>query len=69
MIKYEIIIFWSTEDDAFVADVPELPGCMADGASYQEALAHAEENIREWVETANEIGQSIPEAKGRLVFA
>lgn len=69
MSKYEIIIFWSDEDESFVADVPELPGCMADGATYQEALANAEITIREWIETANETGQPIPEAKGRLVFA
>lgn len=69
MSKYEIIIYWSNEDDAFVADVPELPGCMADGATYQEALANAEIIISEWIATAKEIGRSIPEPKGRLVFA
>ena len=69
MSKYEIIIYWSPDDDAYVAEVPELPGCMADGASYQEALANAEVIIQEWVETAKEIGRTIPEPKGRLVFA
>ena len=69
MSKYEIIIYWSTDDGAFVAEVPELPGCMADGSSYQEALANAEVVIREWIETATEIGRAIPEPKGRLVFA
>lgn len=69
MSKYEIIIYWSADDDAFVAEVPELPGCMADGASYQEALANAEVIIQEWIETAREIGRAIPEPKGRLVFA
>ena len=69
MSKYEIIIFWSADDDAFLAEVPELPGCMADGASYQEALANAEIIISEWIETAREIGRPIPEPKGRLVFA
>ncbi len=69
MSKYEIIIFWSSDDNAFVAEVPELPGCMADGSSYQEALANAEVIIREWIETAREIGRTIPEPKGRLVFA
>lgn len=69
MSKYEIIIYWSSEDDAFIADVPELPGCMADGATYQEALANVEVIIQEWIETATEIGRVIPEPKGRLVFA
>ena len=69
MSKYEIIIYWSADDDAFVAEVPELPGCMADGETYQEALANAEVIIREWLETAKEIGRPIPEPKGRLVFA
>lgn len=69
MSKYEIIIYWSIDDDAFVAEVPELPGCMADGATYQEALANAEVIIQEWIQTATEIGRAIPEPKGRLVFA
>ena len=69
MSKYEIIIYWSSDDNAFVAEVPELPGCMADGATYQEALANAEVIIVEWIETAREIGRAIPEPKGRLVFA
>jgi predicted RNase H-like HicB family nuclease len=69
MSKYEIIIYWSKEDDAFVAEVPELPGCMADGATYQEALANAEVVISEWIETAREIGREIPEPRGRLVYA
>ena len=69
MIKYEIIIYWSDDDRAFVAEVPELPGCMADGATYQEALANAEGIIQEWIETAKELGRPIPEPKGRLVYA
>lgn len=69
MSKYEIIIYWSNEDDAFIAEVPELPGCMADGSTYQEALANAEVIIREWMETAREIGRAILEPKGRLVYA
>jgi len=69
MSKYEIIIYWSEEDSAFVAEVPELAGCMANGATYQEALASAEIIIREWIETAKELGRKIPEPKGRLVFA
>ncbi len=67
--KYEIIIFWSHEDGAFVAEVPELPGCMADGASYREALANAEMVIREWIETARELGRPVPQPKGRLAYA
>ena len=69
MSKYEIIIYWSADDSAFIAEIPELPGCMADGSSYQEALANAEVIIKEWIEVANEIGRAIPEPKGRLVFA
>jgi predicted RNase H-like HicB family nuclease len=69
MIRYEMIIYWSQEDEAFVVEVPELPGCMADGATYQEALAHAEIVIQEWLETARELGRSIPEPRGRLVYA
>jgi predicted RNase H-like HicB family nuclease len=67
--KYEIIIFWSTEDDAFVAEVPELPGCMADGSSYQEALSNAETIIQEWIDTAEELGRSVPQPRGRLAYA
>ena len=69
MSKYEIIIYWSEEDNTYVAEVPELPGCMADGSTYQEALSNAEVIIAEWLETANEIGRIIPEPKGRLVYA
>ncbi|MCD6136947.1 type II toxin-antitoxin system HicB family antitoxin [Candidatus Bipolaricaulota bacterium] len=67
--KYEIIIFWSAEDNAFIAEVPELPGCMADGDSYQEALSNAEQIIQEWIDTATELGRPIPEPKGRLTYA
>ena len=67
--RYEVIIFWSDEDQAFIADVPDLAGCMADGATYAEALSNAEQVIREWIETATELGRSIPEPKGRLRFA
>ncbi len=67
--KYEIIIYWSDEDEAYVAEAPELPGCAADGATYAQALANAEVVIREWIETARELGRSIPEPKGRLLFA
>ncbi len=67
--KYEIIIYWSQEDQAFIAEVPELPGCAADGKTHQEALANVEVIIREWIETAKELGRPIPAPKGRLVFA
>ena len=67
--RYEIIIFWSAEDDAFVAEVPELPGCMADGSTYGEALANAEQIIQEWIATAQEVGRSIPTPRGRLTYA
>jgi predicted RNase H-like HicB family nuclease len=69
MIQYEVIIYWSNEDHAFIAEVPELPGCMADGATYQEALANVKVIIQEWIETAQELGRPIPEPKGRLVYA
>ena len=69
MSRYEIIIYWSKEDQAFIAEVPELAGCAAVGQSYQEALANAEGVIREWIETAKELGRPIPEPKGRLTFA
>lgn len=69
MSKYEIIIYWSEEDQAFIAEVPELAGCIADGATYQEAVANAEIIIQEWLETAKELGRKIPEPKGKLVLA
>ena len=68
-IQYEIILYWSKEDQAFVALVPELPGCAADGATYQEAIANAELVIREWIETAHELGRPVPEPRGRLIYA
>jgi predicted RNase H-like HicB family nuclease len=69
MTKYEIILYWSEEDGAFIAEVPELPGCAADGQNRQEALTNAEIVIQEWIETAREMGRAIPEPKGRLLFA
>jgi predicted RNase H-like HicB family nuclease len=69
MIRYEVIIYWSVEDEAFIAEVPELPGCMADGATYQEALANAEIIIQEWLDTTRSLGRAIPEPRGRLVYA
>jgi predicted RNase H-like HicB family nuclease len=62
--KYEIIIFWSEEDQSYIAELPELPGCMADGETYLEALSNAEIVAHEWIETAKELGRPIPEPKG-----
>ena len=67
--KYEMIIYWSDDDSAFVAEVPELAGCMADGKTYQEAVANAEIVIAEWIDTARALGRVIPEPRGRLMFA
>ena len=69
VFKYEIIIYWSEEDKAFIAEVPELPGCMADGATYEEALRNAETVIAEWIETAKSLGRAIPAPKGKLSYA
>src|SRR6266849_8668886 len=69
MPRYEIIIYWSQADQAFIAEVPELPGCAADGKTYKEALANVEIIIQEWVETAKELGRPIPAPRGRLAFA
>jgi predicted RNase H-like HicB family nuclease len=67
--KYEIILYWSDEDQSFIAEVPKLPGCAADGPTRQEALANVEVVIDEWIETAKDLGRIIPEPKGRLLFA
>jgi predicted RNase H-like HicB family nuclease len=67
--RYEVIIYWSDEDEAFIAEVPELPGCAADGETYEQALANVQVIIGEWVETAKELGRPIPEPRGRLMFA
>jgi len=69
MNKYEVIIYYSTEDNTFIAEVPELAGCMADGQTYVEAVQNAEIVIKEWIETALSVGQVIPEARGKLVYA
>lgn len=69
MTKYEVILYWSAADDAFIAEVPELAGCAADGSTRQEALENVETVIGEWIETARELGRAIPEPKGRLLFA
>ncbi len=67
--KYEIIIYWSQQDKAYIAEVPELAGCAADGETYQQALANVEVVIDEWIETAQAKGRSIPQPKGKLMFA
>ena len=69
MPKYEIIIYWSQADQGFIAEVPELPGCAADGKTYREALANVEVIIKEWMDTAQELGRPIPAPRGRLAFA
>jgi len=67
--RYEVIIYWSDEDEAFIAEVPELPGCAADGPTYEEAIASVQVIIAEWIETARELGRVVPEPRGRLMFA
>ena len=67
--KYEIIIYWSEKDNAYLVEVPELPGCMADGKTYREALSNIEQIIQEWIDTAKELGRPIPSPKGRLLYA
>jgi predicted RNase H-like HicB family nuclease len=69
MMRYEMIIYWSDEDDSYVAEVPELAGCMADGKTYEEAVVNAQRVIGEWLETAKSLGREIPKPKGRLVYA
>lgn len=68
MLRYEIILYWSQEDQAFIAEVPELPGCAADGETYQEAVQNVEIIMQEWIETAKELGRPIPEPKDHLMF-
>ncbi|MGB4335274.1 MAG: type II toxin-antitoxin system HicB family antitoxin [Chromatiaceae bacterium] len=67
--RYELIIYWSDRDGCFLVEVPKLPGCMADGRTYGEAVTNAEQIIGEWVETAQELGRDIPEPRGRLMYA
>jgi predicted RNase H-like HicB family nuclease len=67
--RYEVVISWSDDDDCFIADVPELPGCMADGPTHQEAASNAETAIREWLDTATQLGRPIPQPKRRIRFA
>jgi predicted RNase H-like HicB family nuclease len=69
LIRYELIIYWSDADQSFVVEVPALPGCMADGETYEQAVANAQRVIAEWIETARELGRPVPEYKGRLKYA
>ena len=67
--RYELVIYWSPDDDSFIVEVPELPGCMSDGKTYHEAVSNAEAVIADWIETARELGRPIPEPKGKLMYA
>ncbi len=69
MLRYAVILYWSAEDGAFLAEVPELAGCLADGATYQEALANVQVVIQEWFATAQDLGRPIPQPRGRLMYA
>ncbi len=69
MFKYEVIVYWSNEDESFIAEVPELAGCMADGSTYEEAIRNVQVIIAEWIETAKELNREIPEPKGKLAYA
>jgi len=68
-IKYELIIYWSKEDQSYLVEVPELPGCMADGKTYEQAVANAQRVIAEWIEVAIELGRPVPVPRGRLMYA
>ncbi len=68
MQKYEIILYWNAEDQVFVAEVPELPGCMAHGSTQEEALTNAQQAIQLWIDTAREFGDPVPEPKGRRLM-
>ena len=67
--RYEVILYWSDEDQAVIAEVPELPGCAADGETYEDALANVRTTMHEWIETARDLGREVPKPKGRLLFA
>jgi predicted RNase H-like HicB family nuclease len=68
-LQYEIVLYWSAKDQAYIAEVPELPGCAADGESYEETIANVQTVIREWIETARELGRPVPEPRGKLMYA
>ncbi len=67
-MKYEVILYWSAKDEAFIAEVPELPGCAADGKTYHQALANVEVVVQEWIETATQLGRPVPEPGWRLSY-
>ncbi len=69
MYKYELIIYWSEEDQRYLVEVPELPGCMADGRTYEDALKNVRIIIEEWIETAKNLGREIPQPRGKLAYA
>lgn len=69
MYRYEVIVYWSDEDESYIAEVPELSGCMADGSTYEEAIRNAQVVIAEWIETAEKLGREIPKPKGKLAYA
>lgn len=69
MYKYELIIYWSEDDQSYIAEVPELPGCTADGKSYSEVLANVQVTIQEWIDTAQSLGRPVPQPRGRLSYA
>lgn len=69
LIRHELVIYWSEEDQAFIVEVPELPGCMADGETYEAAVMNAQRVIQEWIETSEALGRKVPEPKGRLMYA
>jgi predicted RNase H-like HicB family nuclease len=69
MKGYELVIYWSDEDNSYIVEVPELPGCMADGKTYEEAVENVQKVIKEWVEVAKELGREIPKPKGKLAYA
>ncbi len=67
-IKYELIVYWSEEDESFVVEVPELPGCITDGKTYEQAVTNSRQVIEEWIETAHNLGRPVPKPKGRLMY-
>jgi predicted RNase H-like HicB family nuclease len=67
--KYEIIVYWSNEDEAYIAEVPELPGCMADGKTYEDVIKNVQIIISEWIDTTKSLGRPIPKPKGKLAYA
>ena len=69
MFKYEVIVYWSEDDETYIAEVPELPGCVADGLTYEEAIRNAQVVIAEWIDTAKELGRDVPVPKGKLAYA